>query len=82
MKHSAFLRSVHYTESILLAQADIVKKKSGKFQESTPPSPDSALTRKKTRDKIARQYAGVVELADMLNLGAVTSVKVFREVLQ
>ena len=34
MKRSAFLRSVHYTESILLAQADIVKKKSGKFLQN------------------------------------------------
>ena len=79
----------HYTESILMAGEGNVKHNCTKmkfdFGKNVSPgqkeTKDVTLTSLKPRDKIASQYADVVELVDSLDLGAATLVKVFREVL-
>ena len=79
----------HYTESILMAGKGNVKYNCTKikleFGKNASPGQkgknDVTLTSPAPHGKIAWWYADVVELVDSLDLGAVTLVKVFREVL-
>ena len=68
----------HYTESILMAGKGNVKHNCTKmkfdFGKNVSPgqkeTKDVTLTSLKPRDKIASQYADVVELVDSLDLGS------------